>query len=852
MASGHSRPWRAYLCQPNCQRCRFSILSADPRDRTDNGATIISNLRLSHRVLLIVLAAVFAAPTSRAVGDDDAKGVEFFEKKIRPLLVEHCHDCHGPDEQKSGLRLDTWQGMQDGGDTGEPLFADDAESSLIMAVLNHELDDLEMPPDGKLEDSKIQDVLRWLEMGTPHPDRKSVSSPSTTTPSETSKIDHWAFLPIQRVVPPKIDEPVWSGNEIDHFIRAKQVKLGLSPVGPASRAQLIRRVTLDLWGLPPSPREVAAFLADESPDAYARLLDRLLASPRYGERWGRHWLDVVRYADSNGLDENIAHGNAWRFRDYVVSSWNRDKPFDELVVEQIAGDRLVSNSIEQRHERLIATGFLAMGPKVLAESDLKKMELDIIDEQIDTFGKAFLGLTLGCARCHDHKFDPFPSDDYYALAGVFKSTQTMEDFKRIARWYEHSLADEESLAEVAEREQAAQVATAEAAAFLAEAVKRLSAADQKLAAKEREAKLSADDKKALAEKRAKAAELKAGVPELPTAMGVTEGTPTDLRVHRRGSYLSLGKLVKRRLPLALSGPDQTPWPDDVSGRLRLANWLVSPDNPLTARVIGNRIWRWHFGVPLCTADNFGVLGQRPTHPELLDWLATRLMDEGWSIKRLHRTIMLSDAYRQSGAPHAANEKIDPSNQTYWRFEPRRMEAEAIRDSLFYVSDQLDETMGGSLLHVKNREFFFNHLSKDTTNYVSHRRSLYLPIVRNNLYDVFSLFDYADASVMNGNRDSTTVAPQALFMLNSDIAHDSARQLAVRITELTADDSERVNHLFLILFGRPANQTEKADLLQFVASTRSDMEELSQEEREFAAWKLACQIGLASNEFIYIR
>jgi cytochrome c553 len=805
------------------------------------------NLRLF--MLISIGLLVFSSPL---LADEDQMGVEFFEKRIRPLLAKYCYECHGAEKQESALRLDKWRGMLDGGDTGESLFSDNPSTSLMMAVLNYELDDLQMPPDGKLAAAKIKDMQRWLEMGAPHAERKATSSPGKPAPAKARKLDHWAFQPIQQIAPPAVKDQSWVGNEIDHFIRAKQESLNLSPVAQASKSQLVRRATIDLWGLPPSPKEVADFLADNSADAYPRLLDRLLASPRYGERWGRHWLDVVRYADSNGLDENIAHGNAWRFRDYVVSSWNRDKPFDELVVEHIAGDRLVSSSLEQRHERLVATGFLAMGPKVLAESDLKKMEMDIIDEQIDTLGKTFLGLTLGCARCHDHKFDPFPGEDYYALAGVFKSTQTMEQFKRIARWHEHSLADEKAFAELAAHSDVTRGATAEVSAFLSAAVKRLPEADQKLAAKAREAKFSANDKKQLDELRAKVTTLQAHAPVLPAAMGVTEGTPTDVQVHIRGNHLSLGKVVKRRLPLALAGADQTPWPENASGRLRLARWLVSPDHPLTARVIANRVWRWHFGAPLCSADNFGLLGQRPTHPGLLDWLALRLMDEGWSIKRLHRTIMLSSVYRLGGEPNRANETADAANHTYWRFRPRRMEAEAIRDSLFYVGGQLDERMGGSLLHVKNREFFFNHLSKDTTNYVSQRRSIYLPIVRNNLYDVFSLFDYADASVMNGNRDSTTVAPQALFMLNSDIAHDASLHLAERITELTTDDASRVNHLFRILFSRTAGKAEIDDLLRFIAQTRTDLKDLRPDERELAAWKLACQICLASNEFIYIQ
>ena len=657
--------------------------------------------------------------------------------------------------------------------------------------------------------------------GTPAAPARAADPPAGTDPA-----GHWAFRPAPRPAAPR------AGHPIDAFVQARLDAAGLRPSPPADPRALIRRATFDLTGLPPTPEEVDAFLADDSPGAFARVVDRLLASPHYGERWGRHWLDVARYADSNGLDENVAHGNAWRYRDYVVSSLNADKPFDLFLREQVAGDLLPAASPAERYDRLTATGFLALGPKVLAEPDERKMELDIVDEQLDTLGRAALGLTLGCARCHDHKSDPVSQEDYYALAGVFAGTKTMETFKKVARWHENPLAAPEE-------------------------VRRKAAADARAADLRAELKPLADkmdepSRRTAARLRAEVAALEASAPELPSAMGVAEGTPTDLPVLRRGNPLAPGPVAPRRFPAALGGDRQPPLPRDRSGRLELAEWLTDPRHPLTARVAVNRVWRWHFGKGLVrSADNFGLTGDGPTHPELLDWLAAEFVDNGWSLKALHRRVMLSATYQRGAALDPTAAASDPDNRLLWRMSPRRLEVEAVRDALLAVGGLLDRTAGGpALTHVPNRGYLFDHTSKDKTSYASDRRSVYLPVVRNHPYDVFQLFDAPDPAVPTGDRVTTTVPTQALFFLNSDLAARAADALAGRVLgRADLDDPGRVRLLFALAYGRPPTAAEVARVTAGVAGLEAEF--AADGGRRRKAWAAACQAVLAGNEFIHL-
>ena len=762
---------------------------------------------------------------------------DHFEKKVRPLLIERCVKCHGPETSRSSLRLDSYEGAIKGGKRGAALVPNAPAESLLLKVVRRQ-GDLKMPPDGPLSTREISDLELWIKQGAVYPKSNKIVRGTA---------EHWSFQPIKQHSVPKVKNSAWVRNPIDAFILSKLETAGIAPSKQADKRTLIRRVSFDLTGLPPTLSESALYLADDSANAYENMVNRYLASPAYGERWGRHWLDVARYADSNGLDENVAHGNAWRYRDYVVESFNKNVPYNQFISEQIAGDLLPYKSDSEKHAHLIATGYLTLGPKVLAEVDKQKMEMDIIDEQIDTMGKTFLGLTLGCARCHDHKFDPILTADYYSLAGVFKSTKTMESLVTIAKWNENPLANEKETAQL--KEYTAKVAESKKKAddFLEEQRKAL-ASEKKLTPKEIEALLKDEPKANLKKLRDATVALEKTAPELPSAMGVTEGKVTDVAIHIRGNTDRLGKVMPRAVPVVLAKANAPAFSEKSSGRLELANWIASPSNPLTSRVMVNRVWRWHFGrgiVP--TPDNFGLLGTNPTHPELLDWLANNFIQSNWSIKDLHKTIMFSNTYKQASTLIPASDEKDSSCNLYWRFVPKRLEGEVLRDSLLQVSDQLDKTMGGSLLQVKNRAFFFDHTSKDMTKYDSNRRSLYLPVVRNNLFVVFSLFDSTDAAVPNGDRANTTIAPQALFFLNSKLVLDTAELLAQKAIQKAPTAEAQVLYLYENILGRTPTLDEANRAKDFLFQALK----LS-ENNPVKAMAALAQILVSSNEFVTLR
>ena len=808
-----------------------------------------------------VMTIVFSTLVVNAV--DDA-GNAFFEKKIRPVLVRYCYECHGEETQESDLRLDNYADLMRGGATGPAVVANNLDESLLIHVLRYEDEELQMPPDQKLADEIINDFVAWIEMGAPHPDAATTKvKPREDAVNWEKERKFWSFQAISNPATPTVKNSDWATNSLDHFVLAELEKQGLTPAPMADKTTLIRRVTFALTGLPPTPDQVQVFLADKSDDAYEKLIERLLESPAYGERWGRFWLDVVRYADSNGLDENIAHGNAWRYRDYVIQAFNDDIPFDQFIQEQLAGDLLEStDNIELTNRRLVATGFLVLGPKVLAEGDQDKLAMDIIDEQIDTIGRAFMGMTIGCARCHDHKFDPISTEDYYALASIFKSTHTMESYKRIAKWNENEVftptlrAEYDKLSADIEATQA-QVKETTAAANQ-ELLKRL--AVEKLPEKP-ETHYTAEFKTKLEELNKQITSLTEQRGESPSAMGVKEAEPVNLKVHIRGSHLSLGKQVSRRMPQVFLHSTEFQIPNEQSGRLQFANWLTSESHPLTARVLANRLWRWHFGKGIQgSTDNFGNLGDLPTNPALLDHAAQQLLQNNWSVKQWHRWVMNSSTYKMSSTFDTDDSQQDPANIYLWRFPVRRLEAESIRDSILAVSGMLDREMGGSMLHVKNREFLFDHTSKDATDYSSLRRSVYLPVIRNNLYDFFQLFDFNDASVINGNRDTTTVAPQALFMMNSPLVEEASCQLAHQLEQLP--EKQQIIQLYQLAFSRQPSKAEfslaKRYLRQFQATPITLIEGNNQEDTnepmsaEFQALKLLCHSILASNEFIYVK
>jgi hypothetical protein len=770
----------------------------------------------------------------------------------------------------------------------------------------------------------------------------------TASAADTNTQPHWAFQPIAHPSVPAVKNTAWPATDIDRFILAKLEERGLQPSAPASKRILIRRATFDLTGLPPAPEELEAFQTDSSPEAFARLIDRLLASPRYGERWGRHWLDVARYADSNGMDENLAYASAWRYRDYVVAAFNKDKPYSQFIREQLAGDLLPSTGTTNDFEHLIATGFLMIGPKMLAEDDPVKMEMDIIDEQLDTMSRAFMGLTVGCGRCHDHKYDPVPTSDYYAMAGIFKSTRTMENFKVVARWHESPLGTPEEIERLAGHRKRLEQQNKLVAEIIAEAntnllrEARARAADYLAAAKlasssdrtangptglipefekqwteylkkterppepdsEAFQKLIEDSKGPFAlpknaevyypheraaqlkEARQQSKVLEETLPALPETMAVSDGAVQNLRVHKRGSHLSLGDETTRGFLKSIGAPEPPALGTNASGRLQLAEWMTLPEHPLTARVMANRIWLWHFGEGLVRSpDNFGALGEKPTHPELLDWLARRFVESGWSVKAMHRLIMNSAVYQQASlrvisksvisesvkSPASETDLLitdslitknfpnpailDPENRLLSRFPRRRLEVEAIRDSILFVSGGLDVSMGGSLLTVTNRAYVTSTANKlDSSLFDRPRRSVYLPVVRSALYDVFQVFDFADPSTINGRRDQTTVAPQALFMLNSKLVADAASRLAGHLlAEDKLDDDGRLKKLYGSAYSRTPNEPEREAALKYLRNYAQATEQrgTKPEVSRVQAWQSLARSVMAANEFIYV-
>ena len=1085
--------------------------------------------------LLLTIIGVTAG-----VGRAEIDGTEFFEKKIRPLLTQQCFACHSESSRPvmGNLRLDSREGMAKGGSRGPALVPGKPEQSLLIRAVRHADDRLRMPPTRKLQEAEIAVLAEWVKMGAPWGAVNAQVAPGSQK--------FWAFVPPSEAPLPEVKNAGWVKSPVDAFILNALEAKGLTPAQPADKRTLIRRATFDLTGLPPKPDEVHEFVDDNSPDAFAKVVDRLLSSPRYGERWGRHWLDVARYADSNGLDENLVYKNAFRYRNYVIQAFNKDKPYDQFIHEQLAGDLLPeTEDLATTFERWTATGFLSLGAKMLAEDDPVKMEMDIVDEQLDTAGRAIMGMTIGCARCHDHKFDPISQADYYGMAGIFKSSKTMENFKVVAKWHEYVLApkaDRDNLKAhedkiEAKREEMAAITKAENYKLVAEAKQKvgayLMAADdvltyekiklesvatqagsliresgsfdtgnvprvlergqknvpdgqegpffaeynlaistpgeyqlelldeekgggtadlsingqlvkkgaepvenraaspeaggwsvagifplkagsnvvrlehktrfpwfakllaapnllpkgapipktpvqvarqydvnpsfleqwveqlrrsrgapasvlyawlaygtaqpmtdwtspaaqlfhdftpgnrQQLAARYQELFLEAlrhwqalypetkiaydkeerykkdaqqpgladpglealrqllyekfgpfrppadsrqyfppDVQKQLAaiEKDVKA--LEASTPDYPRAMGVTEGGEiADIPIHLRGSHWTLGAMAPRGFLQVIAGNKESPIDKQVSGRLQLAQWLTRKDHPLTSRVMVNRLWRWHFGrgiVP--STDNFGRLGEPPSNQPLLDWLALRFVDNGWSIKKMHRLIMLSSTYQMSSRYDARAAEVDPDNTLLWRMNRRRIEAEAIRDAIMAVAGNLNFAEGGSILHYKDRQYVSDTAKGGDIDYERNIRTVYIPVIRSSMYDVLRAFDLPDPSMPNGDRDSTVVAPQALFAMNGSTVLSQTRVMAEGLlARQDLDDPDRIRSAYERALGRPPSAKDIDRALTFISQIERAVEshKTSSDERRVFAWQSFCKALVGSNEFIYL-
>ncbi len=779
------------------------------------------------------------------LGAADAKAVEpasrdaqreqsFFENRIRPVLDQHCYSCHSSEAKivRGGLLVDSRRGLLRGGDSGPAIVPGNAEESLLIAALKHQ--SLEMPPKEKLPDSVVDDFAAWIQRGASDPRTEESVSPLHAIDSQASA-GHWAFQVIDEPVVPD-SESRWASHPIDAFVLDKLAGNGWHPAPAADKYTLIRRATFDLIGLPPSEREIAEFLADDSPSSFARVVDRLLASPHYGERWGRHWLDLVRYADTNGADENHSMPNAWRYRDWVFKMLNRDQPMDQFIIEQLAGDLLPGNVDEQTtSDRITATGMLVIGPKMLAEQDKEKMQIDIVDEQIDTVSRTMLGMTIACARCHDHKFDPISSADYYALAGIFASTRTMQNEDFVSKWMERDLPSkhidetrrqQQTRIDHAEKERDGLVAKANQALLDQLGTANLpSKPDQQY---------PEATKRKIAETEKVLDDLRKAMPVYPSAMAVSESEPHDLAIHLRGNHLNKADTTTPRgAPRRLTDVvPMSPIPADSSGRLELARWMTSGDHPLTGRVMANRLWMWHFGQPLMRSpSNFGLQSQSPVHRELLDWLTRRLIDDGWSLKKMHRLIMSSRTYQMSSRS-TTYQSSDPDNEFLWRQNRRRLEVEPLCDAIRRAGDSLDRQFNGPATDIN-----------------SPRRAVYISINRAALLDLFSTFDYAETANHIEQRSVTTVPNQALFLLNNALVHQQAELLASRLLVSEVDDTARIRRLWIQLHGRPPTDEEIELSLRFIRQAMDTSPELGDQQNR--AWTSLCRTLIAGSLFSYV-
>jgi cytochrome c553 len=836
--------------------------------------------RRTNRLLFLALLGLVgsvAAQRSATAADD---GIAFFEKSIRPILVQHCYECHSQEaaakgKLQAGLLLDSKKGLLDGGESGPVIVAGKPEKSLLIAALKYE--SYEMPPKGRLPANVIADFEKWVTMGAPDPREASSAPVPRRAAFQISPEDraHWAFQPVQKLPPPEVRDASWVRDDIDRFVLARLEEAGRRPSPEADRYALLRRTTFALTGLAPTPEEIADFVADERSDAFERVVDRLLKSPEFGVHWGRHWLDGVRYADN--IDKS------GEYRRWVVRAFNEDLPYDKFVKLQIAGDLLPADETvpaDRVHESgasldgIIATGMMSLAVWEQVGRDLAVAE--IVDSQMDLIGRQLLGLTLACARCHDHKFDPISTRDYYSLAGILFSSHIATG-KLIA---DDRLGNDLVEVPLLNAEQAAmnrkldgQIAEAEAqvAALVKKIPRAAKLADLTAKIPELEAQLAkttaATTKKSLSDQLAKAkaereklvadqqasgwdanppelaeiAAIRAEIVDLqkrkftaPSAVSIREGGVPgsnrskigDVPIYLRGEYTREGDVVPRQFPVILAGEKQTPIGERTkqSGRRELAEWIASPDNPLTARVMVNRIWQQLVGRGLVRSpDNFGRLGQRPTHPELLDHLAQRFIDSGWSVKQMVRAIVLSSTYRQSSFVSPEEARLDPDNVAIGHMNRRRLTYEELRDALLRLGRTVS-TDAPSAPAVAATEM--------------PRRTMYEALDRRKTDVTAAIFDGPDSKAIVPVRAETTTAPQALFLMNNPLVVETSKRLAGQLlkdSSLTTD-SQRLERLWLLTLGREPDNEETEIALGFIAKH---------------SWDGFIQALLGSNEFAYL-
>jgi Protein of unknown function (DUF1553)/Protein of unknown function (DUF1549)/Planctomycete cytochrome C len=953
---------------------------------------------MRHLGSLIVLPLLCVLPLN---AEEDQVGVAFFESRIRPVLVQHCYECHSSqsDELKGGLSLENAASVVKGGDSGTAVVGGKPDESLLLDALKY--DGLEMPPAGKLTESVIQDFEKWIAMGAPDPREGEAAKPQARSAIDIAAgRKFWAFHPPVKSEIPAVQNADWPATFIDWFVLAELEAAGITPSPEIDKSRLLRRVTYDLTGLPPTEAELYAFRNDSDPQALVAVVDRLLASRASAEQWARYWLDVARYADSNGGDFNATFHDGWRYRNYVIDAYASDMPYDQFVREQLAGDLLLSDREEDRVRGLIAIGFLAVGPKMLSERDKLKLKMDVVDEQIDTMGKVFLGMTLGCCRCHDHKFDPIPTTDYYALAGIFRSTDSLDgeiqqyvsDYVRrplpispehaaalakhegekgklksqlksaqdslkksetalksvksgglqvvvddaqaqkVGEWkasvltkpfvgagychddqkdkghktirfvpslpepglYEVRLAYTASVGRASNvpvtvqhadgkaelvlnqrdapeidgqyhaigqfrfdpaTESFVEIGTtatdghviADAVAFVAidELADIGGSADK--APLEAAVKTAQEGVKAI-EKQIKAHDSSAP-PPAPTAIAIREATGkiADCQVCVRGG----GVVVPRGfLQVAMIG-EPTPLPKEASGRRELAEWLADARHPLTARVYVNRVWQKLMGEGLVrSVDNFGELGDRPTHPALLDTLTVEFIEHGWSTRWLIRQIVLSQVYSQDSRDRPEVFNKDPENRKLWRANRKRMTAEQLRDSLLTVSGQLQPSDAGSPVQGMGKLVVDNKPGAEAyTGAEKPVRTIYLPVIRNEIPELLTVFDFADPDFVVGRRETTTIPAQALMMLNNPFVANAAKQTADRMLhDASPSDDQRLEWAAVHLWGRSAGPTEQAKIREYLDQERPAGADESAVRK---AWSRTLQAMVTSTEFQFI-
>ncbi len=745
-------------------------------------------------------------------------------------MVKHCLKCHGGEQTSQGFSVLARETLLKGGDSGAAIIPGDPGKSLLIQAITPGNDDLQMPPDDPLPQHVVADFRRWIKQGAMWPK----AQPQLSAEDNAGK--HWAFQPPVPVTLPAAT--AWSDHPVDRFITDKWKQHNLKPVADAEPRALIRRVTFDLIGLPPSPEEVTDFLAatSQAPQAaYQELIERLLASPHYGERWGRHWMDVVRYADTAGDNADYPIPEIHKYRDYIIDAFNADKPYDQFVREQIAGDLIAGESPDEQYaEKIVATGFLALSRRyATAPYELWHLTLE---DSIETVGRSFLGLTLRCARCHDHKFDPVTREDYYALYGIFASTKfpwaggeefKSKDFDRLS--FVPLLPPPEAARSVQDYQQR----------------------QQEL----RQQIDSATDEKVKAELQQQLHQLKKrGLPPgVPGAYAVSEDKAVNVNLHLQGNPASPGPLVKRGLPTFLNEthPDI---PGDQSGRRQLAEWIARPENPLTARVMVNRIWQHHFGKGIVsTPSNFGLRGSAPTHPELLDYLAGQFIESGWSIKAVHRLILNSRTYRLAALDDGHNITHDEANRWHWRSPRRRLNAESIRDAILTISGELETARPGAHPFPEIHTWGWSQHDAFKEVYPSNHRSVYLMTQRLKRHPFLGLFDGPDTNTTTARRSESIVPPQALFLMNNPWVKTQAENFAARLLTDHPQTEARIEQAYQLAFGRPPQSAEIAHMTSYLNHYKQQLTEAATppERMELEAWTSFARILFSSNEFLYL-